>query len=136
MISPDLYAGWRTRNWETQTLAERPDGSPLNEQLLQLIWHYQRIRRDQTLTTDGQTIHVLHPGFWNHESGPDFRNAVIQFGDQLAENGDIEVDLESHGWHVHGHDQNPAYRNVILHVVWEPDQGGQPIPTLALKTCL
>ena len=137
MTSPGLYAQWRARTWAAHTLAERPDGSPLTEQLLQLIWHYQRLRRDDLKTLDGRPVRILHPGFWNHEPGPDFRGAIVQFGDALAVNGDIEVDLALYGWHAHHHDQNPAYKNVILHVVWEADPAGTtPLPTLALKPWL
>jgi hypothetical protein len=31
----------------------------------------------------------------------------------------MEIDLRSNGWHAHGHDRNPNFKNVILHVVWE-----------------
>jgi hypothetical protein len=61
----------------------------------------------------------LHPGFLNREGGPDFRNAVVQFGGANARSGDIEVDLYSSGWRAHGHDRNPAFRNVILRVIWD-----------------
>lgn len=132
-----IYSEWRAQNWAAQTLAERPAGSCLTEQLLQLIWHHQRLRRDELRTADGRPVRILHPGFWNHESGPDFRGAVVQFGDALARHGDIEVDLAGYLWHAHGHDQNPAFRAVILHVVWEaaPD-GERPLPTLSLKPFL
>jgi hypothetical protein len=133
MISAGLYADWRARSWAAQALAERPDGSPLTEQLLQLIWHHQRLHRDRLHCLSGEPIRILHPGFWNHEPGPDFRGAVIQFGDALARNGDVEVDLSSQGWRAHGHDQNPSFKAVILHVVWESAPGQKPLPTLELK---
>ena len=31
----------------------------------------------------------------------------------------MEVDIRASGWHAHGHDRNPAFHNVILHVVWD-----------------
>src|SRR5256885_9362323 len=41
------------------------------------------------------------------------------------------------GWRGHGHDRNPAYRNVILHVVWDGGSGaGCALPTLALRSLL
>jgi hypothetical protein len=134
MVLPGAYAEGRARHWAAHTLAEEPNGSPVSEPLLHLIWQYQRVRRDQLQATNGQTIRILHPGFWNHESGPDFRQAVIQFGDALAQNGDVEVDLSPQGWRAHGHQHNAAYRNVILHVVWDTETpAGHPVPTLALK---
>jgi len=62
---------------------------------------------------------VLHPGFRSVEGGPDFRGAVVQFGDDPPRSGDIEVDVRPSGWRTHGHDRNPAFEKVILHVVWD-----------------
>src|SRR4051812_35952969 len=111
MIASDLYAQGRARHWAAHSLAERPDGFPLTEHLLQLIWQYQRLHGDQLATTTGQPLRILHPGFWNHEPGPDFRGAVIQFDDALAQHGDVEVDLAPSGWHAHGHDRNPNFKD-------------------------
>jgi hypothetical protein len=137
IILPGLYAQWRARYWAAHTLAERSQGLPLSERLLQLIWQHQRLRPDQLRTTDGRPVQVLHPGFWNHEAGPDFRDSVILLGQAPVLSGDVEVDLVPQNWHAHRHHQNPAYQHVVLHVVWEADPGWDPsLPTLALKTAL
>jgi len=47
----------------------------------------------------------------------------------------VEVDLHSSGWHSHGHDRNPAFKNVVLHVVWEGDARNN-LPTLQIKSLL
>src|SRR6185295_3329740 len=50
---------------------------------------------------------------------------------------DVEIDLHASGWRGHGHHRNPAYRNVILHVVWEAEASAScSLPTLALKNRL
>jgi hypothetical protein len=59
----------------------------------------------------------------------------LRFGDEAACEGDIEVDMSSAGWRDHGHDKNPNFQNVKLHVVWDREESG-PIPTLALKQLL
>jgi hypothetical protein len=59
------------------------------------------------------------------EGGPDFRGAVLQFGDEKPVAGDVEIDLQLSGWRAHGHDTNPNFKNVILHVVWEPIQNSK-----------
>ncbi|MGH7973158.1 MAG: DUF2851 family protein, partial [Limisphaerales bacterium] len=60
----------------------------------------------------------------------DFRGAVVQLADEPARAGDIEVDLRAGGWHAHGHDRNPAFERVVLHVIWDgerPSEGGPPV---------
>jgi hypothetical protein len=71
---------------------------------------------------DGETVRVLHPGFASVGGGPDFRGAVLQFGNGPTQTGDVEVDLRANGWRAHGHDKNPAFKNVLLHVVWDDER--------------
>ena len=99
---------------------------------MQNIWHHQRLRRDELRLLDGRALRVLHPGFWNHGAGPDFRDAVLQFDRDPPFSGNVEVDLHSSGWRGHAHDRNPNFATVKLHVVWEGESNTE-IPTLALK---
>jgi Protein of unknown function (DUF2851) len=125
-VSPALssfYAQWRVRCGVVPVLREDQESPP--ERLLQTIWQHQRLRRDQLKTLDGTPVRILHPGFRSFEGGPDFRGALVQMGDSPPRSGDIEVDLRSSGWRAHGHDRNPAFQNVILHVIWE---GERPVP--------
>ncbi len=132
-LATNFYADWRQQARSTFLR----EGSPVPERLLQIVWHHQRLLRDQLKTLDGKTVRVLHPGFWNHEAGPDFRGAVLQIGEDHAKSGDVEIDLRSEGWRDHGHDKNPNFANVLLHVVWETDDTrGISAPTLALKPYL
>lgn len=112
-------------------------GAPPPEQLLQSVWQQQRLLRDQLKTLDGLVVRVLHPGFKNYEAGPDFRGAMVRIGDGPICTGDVEIDLRAGGWHAHGHDRNPAFKNVVLHVIWDGKKsaaGG--IPTLVLRGML
>src|SRR6202012_2109895 len=85
----------------------------------------------------GRALRVLHPGFASHEGGPDFRGAVLRFGDSPPVTGDVEIDLQPGGWRAHGHDRNPSFKQVILHVVWEtPNAASGPLAMLALKPAL
>src|SRR5688572_13887579 len=72
-----FYAEARLRAGTIPVLREDEPAPP--ERLLQAIWHHQRIHRQQLQTMDGRALRVLHPGFWNRESGPDFRRALLQF---------------------------------------------------------
>jgi len=52
--------------------------------------------------------------------------------------GHVEIHQKSSDWHQHQHQKNPAYNNVILHVVWHDDMkictnSGELVPTLVLK---
>jgi len=130
-----FYARWRVRCGVVSDLREERDSPP--EQLLQSIWQHQRLLREQLKTLDGRPVRILHPGFRSVEGGPDFRGAVVQFGDRPPQSGDVEVDLRPRGWRAHGHDRNPAFQRVLLHVVWEdgPAALGAP-PTLGLRRAL
>lgn len=131
---PNFYACWRTQNNCTAAVHEAL--APPPEKLLQAIWQHQRLRRDQLCTLDGQPIRVLHPGFGSVEGGPDFRDAVIRFGDRAPISGDVEVDVHDTGWRAHRHDRNAAFQRVILHVVWEGKPSATRPPTLLLHDVL
>ncbi len=126
------YAAWRGQRPGIGALRE---GDPPPERLLQAVWQHQRITRDRLALTDGRIVRVLHPGFANREAGPDFRDALVQFGGETPLRGDVEIDLAASGWRAHRHDVNPAFRSVVLHVVWD-GTGAGGLPTLTLKTRL
>lgn len=134
--SPNFYRDWRRKHGGTASLQEDARGHP-PERLLQVVWSRQRLRRHDLRTQGGERVTVLHPGFWNREPGPDFRHAVIQFDEEPPVSGDVEIDLRSDGWHTHGHDRNPAFSGVVLHVVWDPGKPARTlIPTLSISNRL
>ncbi len=136
MAAANYYARERLRGAAETALRENDKAIPL-EHLLQAVWQHQRLLRDQLRTLDGRTVRVLHPGFKNHEAGPDFRGAVVQVGDDPPRSGDVEIDLHPGGWRAHGHDRNPNFKGVILHVTWDGDKpAAQGIPTLPLAGML
>jgi hypothetical protein len=93
---------------------------PVSERLVQCIWYDQRIAAESLRTTDGRAVRVIFPGWWNLEAGPDFRHATLQIGDEPERTGDVEVHLRAEDWFHHGHDRDPAFNDVILHVVlWQ-----------------
>lgn len=129
------YFRWLTARACRSGFSEKPDQSP-PESLLQQVWLYQRVVQERLQTTDGRAVKVLHPGFWNKEPGPDFRKAVVQIGSEPAVTGDVEIDLVPAGWERHSHAGNPAYRDVVLHVTWEPETAPPGMPSLSLKHAL
>jgi hypothetical protein len=135
----NFYAVWRERCRAVNVL--RDGGSVPPEKLLQAVWQHQRLRRDQLQLSGGARLRVLHPGFASAEGGPDFRGAVLQFDQAAPVSGDVEIDVQTAGWHAHGHDTNPHFKSVILHVVWDETPGAKSPPQspparLALKHVL
>ena len=72
----------------------------------------------------GARIEILSRGEWNHEAGPDFKNAKIRYQGKILR-GDIELHRKSSDYIRHGHLADAAYANVILHVVEEDDLSGR-----------
>ena len=110
----------------------------MREDLVQYVWQYQLFDKRNLLTECGEEINIIKPGFLNHESGPDFLQAQIQLG-EIIWFGAIEIHLKARDWHHHHHHHDPAYDNVILHVVWDKAtevtrNDGTTIPTLTLSS--
>lgn len=108
----------------------------MTEKYLHFIWKNKRLPFHLLKTTEGKAIRVLHVGTYNTASGPDFFNGQIEL-DNVVYNGNIELHIKSSDWIAHKHQHDPAYNNVILHVVYEHDQlifvEGIPLTTLELK---
>lgn len=106
------------------------------EQLLHYCWKHKFFPLHPLRTTDGQVVEVINPGRPNTDAGPDFLDAKVKIGDILWA-GSVEMHLRTSDWHRHHHDGNPAYENIILHVVGIVDEelhypGGEAIPQLQL----
>ncbi|MDC1306280.1 DUF2851 family protein, partial [Saprospiraceae bacterium] len=109
----------------------------LNEDLIHYLWKTKRFSYKNLKTTDDVLIDIIDWGSHNHHSGPDFSNGKVKIGDTIWA-GNIEMHISSSDWDRHKHSGDPAYDNVILHVVWEHDkqimdQNGKPIPTLVIS---
>jgi hypothetical protein len=87
-----------------------------SEILLQEIWARGDFAATSARTTDGRVIRILDHGRWNRMGGPDFLDARIQIGDVVMD-GDVELHLHASDWQSHGHQYDPLYERVILHVV-------------------
>lgn len=94
--------------------------APPNENVMQQAWRFRLWGTGRLMTSQGKWIEVLEAGRLNTSAGPDFRDARIRVdGDVLA--GCVEIHRYASDWHRHTHDSDPAYDNVILHVVGNDD---------------
>ncbi len=110
----------------------------MKEELLHYVWRLKRFDLSNLCTTLGEPIEILQFGDYNRHAGPDFSNAHIRIGDTLWA-GNVEMHLAASEWYRHGHQDDPAYHNVILHVVLEEDRPvirptGERLPCLEMRT--
>jgi len=109
----------------------------MKEDFLHYIWKFRKFETSNLKTTQGESLTIIKVGEYLELSGPDFFNAQIIIGNQKWA-GNVEIHLSSSDWYLHGHEKDPAYENVILHVVWEHDteifrENNTEIPVLVLK---
>ena len=109
----------------------------MKEDFLHYVWKYQKLTSLELQTVKGETISILHPGYYLETAGPDFFNAQIIIANQKWA-GNIEIHVKSSDWYLHNHERDTAYNNVILHVVWEHDSdvfapNNQEIPVVELR---
>lgn len=105
-----------------------------SEDVLQALWGQLHRLGVRLVTTAGERVEILNPGYSNHDAGPDFRQATLKIG-QLTWVGDVEIHARASDWYRHGHQDDAAYNTVILHVVAQADAdavraNGQPIATM------
>lgn len=86
---------------------------------LQSIWNRIPLNR-KLLLQSGKEMRVLSRGIWNFHAGPDFQMAKLEI-DGCVVFGDVEIHRKASDWCRHRHFEDPAYANVILHVVKDDD---------------
>lgn len=111
----------------------------MTEAFLHYIWQHQLLG-DGLTTTDGQPVVCHRAGELNRDSGPDFIGAHLNIGG-VEWVGNVELHIHTSDWKAHRHSQDPAYNNLLLHVVYEHDceirqQDGRVPLTLELKPYL
>nr|WP_321231527.1 DUF2851 family protein [uncultured Psychroserpens sp.] len=110
----------------------------MRENFLYYIWQHKKFNVLLIETTQHEPLEIISVGLLNLNSGPDFFNGQLRIGGQFWA-GNIEIHVKSSDWFLHNHEQDSAYDNVILHVVYEHDteifrNDNTVIPTLELKS--
>ncbi|HER10146.1 MAG TPA: DUF2851 family protein [Bacteroides sp.] len=90
------------------------------EAFLHFIWKKRLFDPHHLKTTCGKSVEILRTGELNMHAGPDFFNARIKI-DGIVWAGNVEIHVHSSDWIRHGHHLDPAFNNVVLHVVREHD---------------
>ena len=85
------------------------------EQLLHYTWKHRLLPLTELTTTDGRRVEIIDPGLHNRNAGPDFFNAKVKIDGTLWV-GNVEIHTRATDWYQHGHDRDPRYDNVVLHV--------------------
>jgi len=97
----------------------------ISEKVVQRIWTSGALDLSGMRGLGGEAIEVLRPGIWNHGAGPDFKDARIRVDGRVID-GDIELHFHQSEWFAHGHEQDPAFDDVVLHLlVFPPKQEDQ-----------
>jgi len=109
----------------------------VTESFLHYLWQFQYFDKKALCTAEGEPLQIFHPGHKNTHAGPDFFNARIKIG-ATEWVGNVEIHIQAGGWMEHQHHHDPAYENVVLHVVWNNDKpvvriDGSLLPALELK---
>jgi hypothetical protein len=93
----------------------------MKEEFLHYLWKYSLYDSEKLFDNEGNKIEVLNPGEYNRDSGPDFFNARLRIaGMEWA--GNVEIHIRASDYDNHKHNLDPAFDNVILHVVAENDR--------------
>lgn len=109
----------------------------MKEDFLHYIWKYKLFNTSNLISQDRDKIEVINFGQHNTDAGPDFFNGKVKVGNTTWA-GNIELHINSSDWIKHNHQDDKAYDNVVLHVVYNNDKDildkeGNVIPTLELK---
>ncbi len=90
--------------------------APAREAELAAWWAAEGAVGRDFVAASGERVRVLFAGRAGGSAGPDFRDAVIAI-DGARRVGDVELHVSVAGWRGHGHDRDPRYDGVALHVV-------------------
>jgi len=126
--------------WKFSDARPRPRGPQLSwsEAELADAWEERRYAAHWLVDCCGRHLRVVFPGRRWGGPGPDFRGAVLAQADGALVRGDIELHVRASSWAGHRHARDPAYAQVVLHVVQVADTlaldgRGQHLPTVVLE---
>lgn len=114
--------------------------SDIKEDFIYYIWKTKSFQWKNLKTVSGKSVKILDFGHQNYDAGPDFSHCTVDING-IRWVGNVEMHVFSSDWDKHSHDTDPAYDNVILHVVYEHDQdiidtNSRIVETIELKNLI
>lgn len=107
----------------------------IKEDLIQFVWQYGLFNQAHLKTLQHKELKIFKTGELNTNQGPDFLNCKIQIED-IVWAGNVEIHVNTSDFYKHKHHLDPAYKNIILHVVFENDIAVGDTPVLELKSLI
>ena len=121
-VLSDAYLKFTNLYFQSAVEENGEEEIKIPEKVIRCIWNDQIFKDTGLATTDGETLEVIFPGYWNFGPGPDFKSAAIKVKDKLYE-GDVELHVYGADWKAHKHSENADYDDVILHVFMWKNRG-------------
>lgn len=110
----------------------------MREDFLCYVWQHKLLNNNILKSSEQEDIEIIHPGTRNYDSGPDYTAAKIRIGRTIWA-GNVEIHIKASDWIAHKHHKDPAYSNIILHVLYVDDTKNKhthrvlPLPSLEIK---
>lgn len=97
-------------------ISEGPGPDLPAELEIQALWFAGAMGRE-FVDRSGRPVRIVQFGEWNRSAGPDFLHGAVEI-DGVKHTGAIEIDTSPTDWEQHGHGADPAFNEVVLHVVF------------------
>ena len=94
----------------------------IREEVIQKIWNDRSFIQKDLKTECGKKLTIINPGKWNRViEGPDFFDARLILNEKEIR-GDVEIHFHAKDWELHGHNTDPNFAKVVLHVTLFPNR--------------
>lgn len=101
------------------------DRSVIAEHWIYQLWERNYFSTIPLKTIEGHEVVIISTGIRNEDTGPDFKSVSIKIDDQIY-NGDLEIHRAPEDWYLHSHHADPAYNQVVMHLVIGPEKYKEP----------
>ncbi len=87
----------------------------LTETEITHLWQYIVPHLNQLVTLEEKEVKLIDPGSSGGGSGPDITDVRLVIGG-IRKHGAVEIHRQPADWYHHGHQEDPAFNRVILHL--------------------